>query len=322
MRSGYVAGSVAGVRKRMRNTGEVFSADAHVVCRKDTFRYSLGDEPFIHHEPPPLGEERGEIIGAYAIIKLKNGEILRDVMDKNRIEQARKASRAPNGSMWRDFYDEGACKTVLKHCAKSAPQAAELERLLQRDEEPPSLGFDGGEIADLPEDRLPRPEPEPQRTIEGSGQVIDRAAEAFEVIDNDGRAFAFQTGERAAAALRQVYEEAARLGLARLEGAIESNAPTLEQLARSGFPDDAVALAAESDRLGRSCGSLHRRATARRRRSPQMMGRGRRPAKYRRSCEAGGPTGALGRRRCSCRKSASSATSPISRCCSARTTRT
>ncbi len=51
---------VAGVRKKVRRSGEVTSWDVTAVHAKDFFDYELGDEPFIKHKPylaPPL--ERG-----------------------------------------------------------------------------------------------------------------------------------------------------------------------------------------------------------------------------------------------------------------------
>jgi recombination protein RecT len=148
---------LAGIKKRMRNSGEVLSVETDVVCANDEFEYERGDNAFIRHKPPPLGEDRGEIVGAYAIIRLKNGEIIRDVMSRTRIETARNQSRQKDGLMWTKFYDEGCCKTVLKHAAKDAPQSAELAGLLDRDDE---LIDD---IADLPAPAMQQIEPEPKR---------------------------------------------------------------------------------------------------------------------------------------------------------------
>jgi len=126
---------IQGIRKRMRNSGEVLSATAEVVHRNDHFHYWHGENPGIEHEPPPLGQDRGPAVGAYAIIKLANGEVLRDVMSTGDIEKARSKSRSPDSLMWRDFWGEGAKKTVLRRCSKQAPTNSELERLLNRDDE-------------------------------------------------------------------------------------------------------------------------------------------------------------------------------------------
>ncbi len=215
---------IAGIRRRMRNTGDVLSAEAHVVHEGDTFSYKLGDEGFINHEPAPLDKDPGKPLGAYAIIKLKTGEVLRDVMRASDIERSRKQSRAPNSLMWRDFTDEAWRKTVLKRCSKSAPQSSELEALLGRDEEPPLL----------PEQHFPallssEPEPPPEREdfADERQQQIEPVAEdedpVWSVIDLDGVEHGFGGGDNAAAALIAVLEAAAGMGADRLAGAWESN---------------------------------------------------------------------------------------------------
>lgn len=122
---------VAGIRKRMRNTGEVAFADAQVVYEKDEFDYRLGDEATIHHKPV-LGD-RGKPIGAYAIIKLTNGEVLREVMSVSEIERARAVNKGKNPA-WVNWWDQMARKVVLKRCAKAAPTSAGLDTMLERDE--------------------------------------------------------------------------------------------------------------------------------------------------------------------------------------------
>lgn len=157
---------VAGIRKRMRNSGEVLSADAYVVYSKDRFSYQLGDDPKIEHHPAQ-GFDRGEPVGAYAVIKLKNGEVLREVMSKAEIEAIRAMSRAPDSLMWSKVWGEGARKVVLRRCSKAAPVNADVDLLLRRDDE-------------LEEESLPAlapPEPRPER---------GRAPEPFDLFDDTG----------------------------------------------------------------------------------------------------------------------------------------
>lgn len=153
---------IQGIRERMRRTGEITSAEAHVVRAKDHFKYRLGDDPLIDHVPPALTEDRGDVVGAYAIIKLKSGEVLRDVMNKHEIEAARSVSRAKDSPMWTKFYGEAARKTVLRRCAKAAPQTSEMERHMER------LFERQDEAVELPPteitDGMHQVEPEPERT--------------------------------------------------------------------------------------------------------------------------------------------------------------
>lgn len=124
---------VKGIRKLMRNTGEVDSAVAHVVHERDHFDYELGDDEKIEHKPA-IGD-RGRPIAAYAIIKLANGEIIREVMDVAEIERVRAVSKAAQKGPWVSWWGEMARKTVLRRAAKSAPTSAEVDRTLTRDED-------------------------------------------------------------------------------------------------------------------------------------------------------------------------------------------
>lgn len=170
---------VFGIRKRMRNTGEVKSATAEVVYQNDAFDYALGDEPYINHKPA-LGD-RGQPIAAYAIIKLTNGEIIREVMDNPAIERVRQVSRSKNGPAWTGWWSEMARKTVLRRASKSAPTSPEIDMLLRRDDD-----LDGGEA--VPQITPPRPtraRPE-MRVVEPEATVLPPDATEDADHDEDG----------------------------------------------------------------------------------------------------------------------------------------
>jgi phage RecT family recombinase len=224
---------VQGLRKRMYQSGEVASAEAEAVFEKDHFRYARGDHPFIEHEPPALGMPRGQVIGAYAIIRLKSGEVIRDVMDRPMIEAARNVSRAKNSPMWANFYWEGAKKTVLRRASKQAPFSSELRQVFERDEEAPEIGPDLGP-------GLSR-QPEPHREQYQITRVEPTGPE-FAVVDLDGVENIYSSAGGAAEALRICLDEAARLGPDRLEGWWESNQGAIEFLAAAGYGDVSVEL--------------------------------------------------------------------------------
>lgn len=124
---------VAGVLKKMRNSGEIASVAAHSVHENDHFEYVLGDEEKIIHVPK-LGE-RGKLIAAYAIIRTKDGGIYREVMNKEEIEKVRNVSKAKNNGPWVTWYEEQAEKTVLKRIAKRCPSSADIEQVIAHDNE-------------------------------------------------------------------------------------------------------------------------------------------------------------------------------------------
>lgn len=215
---------IAGIRKRMRNTGEVLSADAAVVYKNDEFDYELGDNQFIKHKPT-MGDP-GPAIGAYAIIKLANGEIIRDVMGYARIEKARAVSKSKNGPAWTGWWDEMACKTVLRHAAKAAPTSAELERLLLTDDD------DAGETRPTLTASLVPQRPRRDDFAPGLTNVADEDATlSFDIVTSDGEERSFDAADDAAQALRAHLEIAEKgSGEKGLIGIWETNGLLLTQL--------------------------------------------------------------------------------------------
>ena len=126
---------VTGLIKKLRQSGDVLDVTAHVVREKDIFDYSLGDDEHITHKPF-FGGDAGEIIAAYAIIKLKSGERHRTVMSKAEIDKVRASSKMPNGPMWAQWYDQAAEKTVIRRAAKRCPMSTEIDEMLVREESP------------------------------------------------------------------------------------------------------------------------------------------------------------------------------------------
>jgi recombination protein RecT len=112
---------VAGIMKKVRNSGEIASWEASAVYEKDQFQRLLGDDQRIYHEPFEDGDP-GEVIGAYSIVTFKDGTKSRDYMPRWRIEKAREQNPiGKNSLMWTKFYDEGAIKTVIRHHSKRCP---------------------------------------------------------------------------------------------------------------------------------------------------------------------------------------------------------
>lgn len=124
---------IAGILKKVRNSGDILSLSAHIAYEKDEFHYVLGDDERIEHRPA-MGE-RGAPVLAYAIAKTKDGGIYREVMTVSDIEKVRSVSRAKNSGPWVDWWDEMARKTVLRRLAKRLPMSTDLDDLIRRDDE-------------------------------------------------------------------------------------------------------------------------------------------------------------------------------------------
>ena len=123
---------VAGLMKKARNSGEISNIAAHVVYKNDHFAYVLGDDERIEHAPNMTGD-RGPAIAVYAIVKMKDGSVQREVMDKAAVMAIAKQSKnaaqynpdtgANFGEWWR--------KTVIRRISKYLPSSSDRDEFMQ-----------------------------------------------------------------------------------------------------------------------------------------------------------------------------------------------
>jgi len=125
---------IGGLRKKVRNSGEIATWDAQIVHKNDRFKFRLGDDPFIEHEPI-LESDPGPVIAAYSIAVLKTGEKSREVMSIAAIEKVRARSKASNNGPWKTDYEEMCRKTVARRHSKVLPMSTDLDDLLRRDDD-------------------------------------------------------------------------------------------------------------------------------------------------------------------------------------------
>jgi recombination protein RecT len=125
---------VTGIIKKLGEVG--VKCETETVHERDFFEYEAGDNPKITHRPAKLGEDRGKMIGAYAILRMQGIDTpYREVMDAAAIEVVRSQSKQPDSLMWTKFSGEGYRKTVLRRCAKRIPTKFDesVERTLEAD---------------------------------------------------------------------------------------------------------------------------------------------------------------------------------------------
>lgn len=125
---------IAGVLKKIRQSGEVAKISAQVVYENDHFLVKYGFDEDVEHNPPALDKPRGKAIGAYATAVLKDGSRLLEVMSLEEIEQVRKVSRASGKGPWVTWWGEMARKTVMRRLSKRLPMSTDLDEVFARDE--------------------------------------------------------------------------------------------------------------------------------------------------------------------------------------------
>lgn len=219
---------VTGIIKRMRNSGEMAAVDTAVIYENDDFFFERGDNPRIDHRPTLTA--KGETIGSYAIIKLTNGEVLREVMNREEIESVRAISKQKDGGPWTIWWGEMARKTVLRRCAKRAPVTADLDRLLRRED---SWLYPEGatpEMKDITPARPTRATDQYRERLEAAKhgpEEPESELDEYTLVDEVGEAM----GDFGPAAFADVFMEMFenRDGAGRLQF-VENNNPEIERL--------------------------------------------------------------------------------------------
>lgn len=109
-----------------RRSGQIVSIAAHEVCEKDQFELVYGLDEKLNHTPA-MGD-RGEIIGFYAVAKLKDGGYCFEFMDVAQITAIMLATQSKGKyGPWKDNFVEMGRKTVIRRLAKYLPLSVEFQ---------------------------------------------------------------------------------------------------------------------------------------------------------------------------------------------------
>jgi recombination protein RecT len=117
-------------------SGEVITVYARAVYDGDEIQYEYGLHPDLRHIP--CGESSPEkMTHVYAVIQLKGGGYLFEILTRSEIDAVRGRSRSGRSGPWATDYVEMAKKTALRRVCKLVPMATErphLARALEVDE--------------------------------------------------------------------------------------------------------------------------------------------------------------------------------------------
>jgi recombination protein RecT len=202
---------IAGVLKKLRNSGELSSIATQIIYEKDVkegkFNYWIDSDGEHIDYRPDMFADRGQIIGAFAMAKLTDGALYVSVMTKAEIEKVRNVSRAKSSGPWVQWWDQMAEKTVLRRLSKRLPMSTDIDGLFgddHHDEEVVGVGQQQApRTAPEMRDVTPEPEPEqPKRQSRAQAAVAAKktppppAAEEPPLYDGpDGEIIDGETGE-------------------------------------------------------------------------------------------------------------------------------
>lgn len=125
---------VHGIIKRMKELGAVHSIVVDVVREKDKFHANMADLEATVHEYDIFSGDRGEVVGAYCIIRNARSEVVhREIMSRSDLDQVRSASKQPDSDAWKKWQSEMFKKAVLRRASKWVPlDNSRLHEMIER----------------------------------------------------------------------------------------------------------------------------------------------------------------------------------------------
>lgn len=189
---------VQGLMKLARNSGQIESITAQVVYKNDEFSFNPSIDVVPNHAPDWFGD-RGAAIGAYAVVKLKGGDTIVEIMSAKEImnigSQGQNAYQYDplKGKNFGEWWRKTAIRRITKYIPRSSDaigrfiagaEAIDADFDFYADEPPPPAqpvkkrGSGAAALANVaPTDDAPQQEPQQQP------EPIDHDPETGEVYD-------------------------------------------------------------------------------------------------------------------------------------------
>ena len=168
-----------------RRSGQIVSIAAHEVCENDKFELVYGLEEKLVHVPS-LGE-RGDILGFYAVAKLKDGGHCFEFMSMRQVQEIMAATQSKGKyGPWKDNFTEMGRKTVIRRLAKYLPLSIEFQTAAALDGmaeggKDQHLDAMDGDFAIVPEDAPYAPAVDPE-----TGEITDPDDAQLRQIEQQG----------------------------------------------------------------------------------------------------------------------------------------
>lgn len=121
-----------GIIKQARRSREVVAIWANVVFERDELELDLGSKNHLVHRPAL--RDRGDIIGAYAIARMTNGQDEIEWMDRVDLEAVKDAGN--KGPAWKDWEDQMWRKAPYRRLGKRLPLGADYYVALALEDAP------------------------------------------------------------------------------------------------------------------------------------------------------------------------------------------
>lgn len=115
-----------------RRSGQIVSIAAHEVCQNDHFELVYGLDEKLNHTPAMT--DRGQVVGFYAVAKLKDGGHSFEFMSVHQVREIMAATQSKGGyGPWKEHFIEMGRKTVIRRLAKYLPLSIEFQTAVALD---------------------------------------------------------------------------------------------------------------------------------------------------------------------------------------------
>lgn len=135
------------LRNKVIEAGSAKSIAVAVVYEGDEFYHELGDSPSLKHIPRFATSADADLLYAYAIAWLPDGNRAYAVLTRDMIDKTKARSKARDSGPWVSDYAEMAKKTAVKRVCKMLFIPPALQDAIERDDSRESI--DMGGVVDL-----------------------------------------------------------------------------------------------------------------------------------------------------------------------------
>ena len=119
-----------GLRDLAERSGKVKDSVSHLVFANDEFEIDYSKEPPFTHKVC-TAKDRGELIGAYALIYKTNGMTKIEWMPKSEIDAVRNRSKAKDNGPWVTDYNEMAAIRPLRRALKKEKLSLLIDKAIE-----------------------------------------------------------------------------------------------------------------------------------------------------------------------------------------------
>lgn len=158
-----------------RRSGQIVSIAAHEVCEHDHLELVYGLEEKLNHTPA-MGE-RGEVVGFYAIAKLKDGGYSFEFMSVHQVREIMRGTQSKGAyGPWKEHFIEMGRKTAIRRLAKYLPLSIEFQSAVALDNQAEAgkdqkLDTIDGEFMLVQDDDAPRVDVD-----QDTGEIVEAAS--------------------------------------------------------------------------------------------------------------------------------------------------